>query len=330
MKASLERFHLNKTALSRVVFLDGVYSEELSAVRPLPKSVALITNSPGESLLLEIPEKIILDEPIHVIFAQTGKKAVADQKLRVLAGSCTRLRLILTHAALTDKSYASNSSAEVRVEAGACVDWDEVHLGLRGATTHKNRFHLKKHSSLNALAFAQGGERYEQETIVDFEDEHAFASLKGLSVLSGKSRILQRATANHLKAHCASRQFYKNILSDDAKSDFDSMVFVDKNAVKSDSRQLNKNLLLSDKAQASTRPQLRIDNDDVSCNHGATVGQMQKDELFYMRSRGISEELARFIMTYGFAEEILEELKPDYLKEKLDQIVKDEITRALK
>jgi Fe-S cluster assembly protein SufD len=193
-----------------------------------------------------------------------------------------------------------------------------------------NRFFLKKHSSLNALSFAQGGDSYQQESIVSFEDEHGFASLKGLNVLSGKSRIIQRATANHLKPHCASRQFYKNILSDDAKSEFDSLVFVDKNAVKSDSRQLNKNLLLSDKAQADTRPQLRIDNDDVSCNHGATVGQMEKDELFYLRSRGLKEEFARFILTYGFAEEILEELKPDYLREQLDRIVKDEIQKALK
>jgi len=111
---------------------------------------------------------------------------------------------------------------------------------------------------------------------------------------------------------------YKNILGGAAQAEFNSLVHVFRGANKSDSQQLDRNLLLSDKARAYSRPQLKIDADDVKANHGAATGQLEQNELFYLRSRGLDKDYARFILTYGFAREILDKIEPVSLREKLE------------
>jgi Fe-S cluster assembly protein SufD len=129
--------------------------------------------------------------------------------------------------------------------------------------------------------------------------------MQGLSLLSGKAQSFIHATAGHDAARGTSRQCFKNILSGQTQSEFNSMVRVSPAGVKTDSQQLSRTLLLSEGAVAHARPQLQIDIDDVVCAHGATVGQLQAQELFYLRTRGLSEKTARYMLTYGFAKEML-------------------------
>jgi len=129
--------------------------------------------------------------------------------------------------------------------------------------------------------------------------------------------------------HCTSRQHTKNILADKTQAEFTSLVHVFQDARKSDTDQLNRNLLLSDSARAFTRPQLKIDNDDVKCSHGASTGQMVGDELFYLRSRGIDKKLASYILTYSFADQILSTLPVDSIRATLEGEVHKELDRIL-
>jgi len=189
------------------------------------------------------------------------------------------------------------------------------------ALSSRNVYRLKKHASLNVWTLATSGEaRLTHE--LNFLEPHGFASVRGLSLLGGRANVVHRVVADHQAGHCASRQFYKSILSGSARSAFESLVEVAKGADKSDSRQLNKNLLLSKEAAAVSRPELKIHADDVACAHGSATGELRRDELFYLRSRGIDEKTARLVMTEGFAAEVLEEIPDVPLKEELHELVK--------
>jgi Fe-S cluster assembly scaffold protein SufB len=209
----------------------------------------------------------------------------------------------------------------LNVRSGAYVDIFYVDGHTQGRVSSRSVYGLQEHSSLNVWTFAAGGDSLIGHD-VRFEQPHAFASLHGLSILNGHSNVSHQVRAFHGAANCVSRQFYKSILASEAKSEFSSLVEVVRGAQKSDSKQLNKNLLLSKKAEATSRPELRIDADDVSCAHGSATGELSQDEIFYARTRGISEHEARFLMIEGFAGEILESLPEIPLKADLSARMK--------
>lgn len=193
------------------------------------------------------------------------------------------------------------------------------------------RITLQKNAVLECASFVLGGAWLREDTHVRFDGEGASASLKGLGILRGAEQLFQQVTAEHAAGHCDSNQFFKNVLAENAKSDFDSLVHVHAGAQQSNSRQLSKNVLLSERAQAHARPQLRILADDVSCAHGATVGQLEKEELFYLRSRGLSAETARLLLINGFAQEIVDGISDAHSRVWIGEKVRrrlEEIIRA--
>lgn len=327
---STPKINGNLNALSgikqhRIVFANGVYSKENSQIGVLPEGVVLESLASGKGISLSIPDKVIVDDIIHILFLSSGPYS-SDVLIR--AGASTRLKVIVNDLSSGSGAYESHKNFETRLEPGACVSFYRIKRGGAGVDTSTHRFYLKRHGDLEFFEFTEGGDITRSDCEVHFEEEHGFCSLKGLSVLDGKSQVFNRIQVFHKTPHCISRQFYKNVLAGKSKSEFNSLVQVAKGAVKSDSRQLNNNILLSDEAQASTRPKLKIDTDDVACTHGATVGQLEKEELFYLRSRGLSKEYARFLLTYGFAEEVLEGVEPAILKEELETLVKTELQKV--
>ncbi len=350
----------------RMVFVDGVFSPALSSIHDLPantvlenlmstfqksnpskvrehlaSAVATETNSFAlvntfqfsDGVYLYIPDKVVLDKSIHILFVTSANPTpmVYYPRVLIVAGESARVRVVVNHVNKSTGKSLKNSVAEVYLAPNACVDFTEIVRGTKESYSHlARRFYLSKHSALNALSIVRQGAVTREDSHVEFLQPHAFASLKGLAVVSGNSQVFQHVNAQHNVPECTSRQFYKNILLGNARSEFNSLVFVHKDAQKSDSRQLNKNLLLSDKAQSFSRPQLRIDADDVQASHGATVGQLDRNEVFYLRSRGLSEKDARFLLTYGFAEEILEEVSSPSMRQELERFVEDEIRGALK
>lgn len=219
-----------------------------------------------------------------------------------------------------------SAAKEWRIAPGVEVSLMQV---LRNDTPAElcvdQRFILGERSRLSVVTVSLGSGVTRSRQWVEFEEAHAEASLKALSVLGGDSQIFHQVVMNHAKPFCTSRQIFKSILLGRSRSEFDSLVHVLPDAQKSDSRQLNKNLLLSDNALAFSRPQLRIDADDVSCTHGATVGQLEEDELFYLRSRGLSQDEARYALIHGFAEEILQEIRDASLRNELEEWVQAEL-----
>ena len=279
-----------------------------------------------EGIQIVVPDLAVVDQPIHLKLEHPFVK-----RLRVKAGRSTRLNLILDEHAADGVIDESRLDSEFTLASGACVK--VIHIrrgGAKAKRSSKNLYHLGNHSDLEVFTFVNEGALTLSDHVAEFEGEHAFASFKGLSVLKGNSMVQDRLIADHSAAHGTSRQFYKNILAGSARSEFNSLVAVKTGAIKSDSRQLNKNLLLSENARAEARPELRIDADDVSCAHGAAVGRIDKDELFYLRSRGLSESLARYVMTLGFAEEMLTDLEPAGIREELRALVKLRLREALR
>jgi Fe-S cluster assembly protein SufD len=176
------------------------------------------------------------------------------------------------------------------------------------------RAQLQEGSRLDLTGITTGGSMTRNDIHVDLDGAEAFCSLAGLSILEQRSQAFQHVTVNHRYLNCTSRQVYKNILAGESVAEFNSMVHVWRCAKKSDSEQLDKNLLLSDTARVYSRPQLKIDNDDVRASHGAATGQMEKEELFYLQSRGIPKDQARYLLIYGFAQEVLQKVQPETVR----------------
>ena len=245
-------------------------------------------------------------------------------KLRIRAGATSRARFVI------DYEFDAALEAVFELDSGAFMDVFHLDYQERDKKlTARNFYSLKKHASLNVWTFASGSSA-EIRHELKFLEPHGFASLRGLSLLGDSTDVTHVVTVDHAAGYCASRQFYKTILADKARSAFESLVIVAKGAEKSDSRQLNKNLLLSKDAVAVSRPELRISADDVACAHGSATGELREEELFYLRSRGIREQAARFMMTEGFASEVLEEVPQPELREELQALVKDRILQLVR
>ena len=348
---------------SRIVFVNGAYSEEYSSAGFLPHGVFLgrlaenIELTPDivrpylaprlenetnafslinafsfkDGVFVTVPKNTVLGRPLNLVFVTSlmaGNPRVFYPRILIVLGDHASADVVVNFIGDTTAQYFNNAHAEIHLGEGANLNYTYIQRESRQAFSFfSNHSTLKKESVLNVLSFSEGGLLVRNENHVEFTGERASASHKGLSVLSGESQVFHHAIVDHAAPRCTSRQYYKNILAGRSKSEFNSLVHVHRGAEKSDSNQLNKNLMLSDFAQSYSRPQLKIDADDVACTHGATVGQLEKDELFYLRTRGFSEKQARFALTYGFAEEILEELKPETLKTELETLVNRELQR---
>lgn len=249
--------------------------------------------------------------PAHGIYEKAVRLAVESAKepsaLELTVGEGARVRFVF------DYRGACDLALRIDVRTAAYVDVFHLDAHSGGDLSSRSTYVLDEHASVNVWTFSTGGSGALSHG-VEFRKPHGFAALHGLSLLSGRSQVTHRIRAFHGAGHCVSRQFYKSIVSADAKSTFESMVEVVRGADKSDSKQLNRNLLLSKNAQAVSRPELKIDSDDVACAHGSATGELSRDEIFYARTRGIAEDQARFLMIEGFAGEILERLPEIPLK----------------
>lgn len=357
----LELYFLSHDEKNRVVFINGFYSKKFSSRQALPAG-AVLTDLPSairdeenlvkpylardaaaetdafaaintfsfsDGAFLYVPAGVKADSPVHFLFVNVGQSPEAIvyyPRILAVLGPSAKASIVINHVELSKEAHLMNAAAEFYLEEGALLDAVELQRADgTGAHFLATRFHLERQSRVEATFFVQGGSLTRHDVRADLCGEGGEARLKGLTVLKGESQAFFNATASHLVPRGGSDQFFKSIVADKARSEFDSMVYVAKGAVKSSSRQLNKNLVLSDTAEAFSRPQLQIDNDDVSCAHGATVGQLEKAELFYLRSRGLSQEVARFLLIYGFAEEIIEDLAEGPLRAHVETVLNHEL-----
>ncbi len=252
----------------------------------------------------------VLDRPVHLAFlADPGQVSnrMRHPRTLVVVGAGSRLTLVETYAGSGDAPYCTNAVTEVVLEDNA--ELDHYRLLREGA----GAFHIgtvqvrqARNSRYRSLSVTSGGAMTRVEINARLDGEGADCLLHGLSVAGGAQHVDQRTTVEHARPHGTSRELYKGVLSGRSRGVFNGKVIVHKEARKTDAQQSNKNLLLSRDAEVDSKPQLEILADDVRCSHGTTIGQLEADELFYLRSRGLNEMRARELLVQGFASEVLD------------------------
>jgi len=288
---------------------------------------ALNTAFLQSGLLIWIPKNVQLQTPLQVTFVADGvtQNSANFPRLLIVAeenSSATVIESFVASSKGDEGRYFTNAVAEVVLKDGARLD----HYRLQRES--KNAFHvsttsaeLGRASRYDTTSINLGALLSRHDVSVVMDHEGAETSVDGLYLVGSDQHTDTHSVIDHKQPHCTSHQLYKGILDGNGRAVFNGKVFVREGAQKTDAMQTNKNLLLSEKARVDTKPQLEIFADDVKCAHGAAVGQIDPEELFYLETRGIGPELGRNLLTYGFAEEVIAKIKIDSIRSELDEVV---------
>lgn len=282
-----------------------------------------------DAVVVNVAAGVTLEKPVHVSIVARDDRQAVIQHPRVLIHL---EKDASAHVAVSyenkGKRHFSNCLTTVVLDEGASLHYVNVRAGEElGFRFDSLRASLASKSRFDGIFLNQDDVLTRLDTQINFTGPEASSQLNGLSLLSGESELHAHTFVNHLAESCFSTQVYKNILTDRAVSEFNGLVYVHSHAQKTDSSQSNRNLLLSDGARALSRPQLEIFADDVKCGHGANVGQLNETEVFYLTSRGLSEAKARALITYGFAEEIIERVKIGFVREYFEAVLAEKLEK---
>lgn len=344
----------------RLVFVDGHYVAALSATAPLPPGVMvrslaaaladpegrarehLAQTSPADDNafaalnsaffqdggFIYVPAGCQVDLPVLLLFISTAKEAGASTQPRnlVLTEKGARVTVLESYVSLREASHFTNAVTEVALGEGATVE----HVKFQDE--NRNAFHL---ATLNARLGRDGnflshsialGARLSRYTLrTALAGEGVECVLNGLFLTRGDQLADHHMVVEHARPHCQSHEYYNGILDERSRGVFHGRILVRPAAQKTDAKQTNKNLLLSDDATVNSKPQLEIYADDVKCTHGATVGQLNEQAIFYLRSRGLDTDTARRMLIHAFAGEIIERIRLTPAREELDQLVWDRL-----
>lgn len=281
-----------------------------------------------DGVFLHIPKGRRVEGTLHFVFlsASLQQPGLSFPRIAVHLEEDASVQIALHHLAHGAVATLTDSVFDLNLERGAHARVLAIQEGTSASTqVLKSRIKVASSASFESVSFSHGGRAIRQDHVVDLEGAGASASIHGLSVLDGSSSLFEHVTMNHRAGHGTSHQFFKNILAGKAQAEFDSLSRVFPETRKNDSRQLNRNLILSDEARVWSRPQLKIEADDVSASHGSATGRLDQGELFYLRSRGLSKDTARFVLTYGFAEEILKQIDSVPVRARLEAFVRQKI-----
>lgn len=263
---------------------------------------------------------IDVDKPfdgfVHLLFVGSGDGVWSHPRnvIRVARGA----QIAIVESYVGSGAYFTNSVTQIEAGEGAVVDHTRLECESSDAFHVGNlRVRQARASNVTSRAVLIGGKLVRNEIGVALEGEGATIALDGLFIGSGTQHLDNHTVVDHLKPHCESLELYKGVLDQNARGVFDGTIIVRPGASKTVSRQTNKNLLLSETAIADSKPNLEIYNDDVKCNHGSTIGQLDEQALFYLRSRGLGEQEARGLLTYAFASEIVDRMKIEPVREQI-------------
>ena len=298
------------------------------ATRPFD---ALNTSHLADGAYVHIADGSIVEQPIQVMFVSSNDSSgatVSYPRLLVVTGSNAQVRIVETYVG-TGERYFANAVTEVFVGENAVVDHYKVQEdSLDSFHIASMHVHAARSANFSSHSFTLGGRLVRNDAVVILDGEGAECTLNGLYLADGDRLVDNHTTIDHAKAHCPSHEIYKGILGGRARAVFNGKIIVRPDAQKTDAKQTNRALLLSDDASINTKPQLEIFADDVKCTHGAAIGQLDEDAIFYLRARGLTFEEARDLLIHAFAGEILERVKIDALrtalaKELYAQLAKD-------
>jgi Fe-S cluster assembly protein SufD len=290
--------------------------------------IALNTAFAREGTFIFVPDNTILEEPIHVINISDPGQVTFQSHPRnlIIIGKNSQVSLVESLNHLSDNVYFQNSVSEVLVRENAIVDHikiqDESKLSFRIATTQVQQ---EQSSVYHAFSIDLGGALVRNNLNIGLTGENAEANLFGFYLINGKQHLDNHTNIDHLVPNCNSNELYKGILDGKSRAVFSGTIFVEKNAQKTNAFQSNKNLLLSNEAEIDSKPQLKIFADDVKCSHGATIGQIDDQALFYLRQRGISLEDAHILLRQAFAVDVFEKIRIPAAKEYINDLVTERL-----
>ena len=327
----------------RLVIVNGRFDSTLSRLKGLPPSVqagslaaalhdsadivqryfgqladfsqrgfaALNTAFVEDGAFVHIPDGLVLDTPIHIVFVSgaDGSRVMAHPRTLVVAGANAQASIVETYVG-AGEVYFANAVSEVFVGDNAGIDhykvqqesFDAFHVaGLYAHTARSARF--------SSHSFALGGRLVRNDVSAILDGEGGDCTLNGLYLADRERLVDNHTTIDHARAHCGSHEVYKGILGGAARAVFNGKIIVRQDAQKTDAKQTNRALLLTDGATINTKPQLEIFADDVKCTHGAAIGQIDDDAIFYLRARGLTYAEARDMLIHAFAGEILQHVR---------------------
>ena len=347
--ADIAQFRLNDGTY-RLVFVDGVHAPQLSSaaaeggllVTDLPTAMAthagaldaqlgrqqatgdnvfaaLNTASLQDAAVLVVPRHVALAAPVHLLFIATQAQAISHPRCLLLAEAGSSVTLIEDYVALQDAAYLVNPVTEIVLAEQAQVTHVRVQRdGPQALHIANCAVSVGRSANYQSVSVAMGAQlsRYNLNVVLA---EGAECAVDGLALLAGSQLADSHTCIDHAQPHGTSRQLHKCIADGSAHAVFNGKVVVRPGAQHTDSAQSSRNLLLSGRAQVDTQPQLEIFADDVKCTHGATIGQLDGEEVFYLQSRGLSDSAARKLLTYAFGAEVIERIPVASLKHQLQQ-----------
>jgi Fe-S cluster assembly protein SufD len=344
-----------------LVFIDGLFSPDLSQTGDLPDGVvltnlllatvadteivnqhlgslaslddhpfaALNTAVLADGAVIHVPAGVEVERPIQLLFVAgpSNRPTVCAPRILIVAGDGSSVSIEEQHLGTQDRALACPVS-EIVIGAGAVVRHVVVQDESR-TTQHLASRHvvLAQGSRYAAQAISLGGALARTDIHVTLDGEDAEASLDGLYLTDGDQQADSHLTVRHRSPNCRSHQLYKGILGGSSRAVFTGRIVVEQDAQKTDATQSNRNLILSDDAVANSNPQLEILADDVRCTHGSTVGRLDDDAVFYLRSRGIGREEARSLLTLAFAGEVLDRIPVETLRDELRKRVAERLAQ---
>ena len=344
----------------RLVFVNGFFSAKLSSIKPvsggvrienlasaLAKDSALIEKHLGQyaqakgnafaalnqamftdGAFIFVPQGAEVAEPVQLIYISSAKQngEVIQPRNLVIAEANSKLTVVESYLATGNVAYLTNAVTEILAGDNASVEHIKVQDEAASA------FHIAtiagefgRASNVTVHSFALGAKLSRNNIRTNLAGEGLECILNGLYLTKDEQLADHHMIVEHAQPHCASHEYFNGILDDKSKGVFHGRILVREIAQKTDAKQTNKNLLLSDDAGADTKPQLEIYADDVKCTHGATIGQLNDESIFYLRSRGMSKDTARQMLIHAFAGEIIERIKCEPAREVIDTLVWDRL-----
>jgi Fe-S cluster assembly protein SufD len=346
---------------ARIVILNGHFAPELSSLDALPRGVvagslanAIAHNRPEvahlgqlawehlpfvalntafleDGAFVAIGSNAVVADPIHIIMINGGAgKTMAHPRTLIVAGPNSQARIAQTFLGAAGESHFSNVVTEVSLGDSANIDLytdqREIDTAYQLGATH---IQLQRSATLRSRAVTLGGRLVRNDIVAVLGGEGAHVALDGMYLVDGDRLVDNHTTIDHATPHCTSHELYKGILDGKARAVFNGRIIVREDAQKTDAKQTNRALLLSDEAMINSNPQLEIFADDVKCTHGAAIGQLDEEAMFYLRARGLTERDARYMLIHAYAGEVLAGITVDHLRQQLERELFTQLDRDL-
>jgi Fe-S cluster assembly protein SufD len=342
-----------------LVFVNGYYSDGLSAVGALPEGArleslaelldstadlsstsfdaahehtifaALNTALATDGAVLRLAPGTVLEDPVYLLFIASGHGTSIYPRNLIFMGEGARATVIEHYFGMLEAHHFTDAVTQIELAAGADLQHCKL-LQEGNASFHVAGIHAEQaaRSRFGSQSFALGSRLARNDISARLAGPECQCNFDGLYLLDGKQHVDHHTRIDHLAPSCTSREYYRGILDGESHGVFNGKVIVHPNAAKTDAHQSNRNLLLSRQAEVDTKPQLEIFADDVRCTHGATVGHLDDDSLFYLRSRGIDAESARSLLIYGFANDIISRVAVAAMRTRIEHLVLERLPQG--